>query len=168
MNEELEPCPSSHYTPYETIDLLLKDITFNEGESTLEPTAGREMRIYNKIPFEKDWCEIDLGRDFFTYDFGDKKFDKIITNPPYRSNHKQGHRINIAIKTIEKSFELCKDECWFLLNNQMFNSLTKKRLEKYKELGFCIVFMRVLEIKCWYGRYYWVCFKKGGKSILTF
>ena len=49
-----------------------------------------------------------------------------------------------------------------------FNSLTKKRLEKYKELGFCIVFMRVLEIKCWYGRYYWVCFKKGGKSILTF
>ena len=50
----------------------------------------------------------------------------------------------------------------------MFNSMTPVRLNKFKKLGFVIVFMRVLNIKCWYGRYYWICFKKGGKSILSF
>ena len=165
MNE----CPSTHYTPKDITPILLEDISFNKDDITLEPCKGRTDNFYELIPYTKDWCEIDLGRDLFEYDFGDTLFTKIITNPPYRTNHIEAKdRKNIAIKVIEKCFELCNDECWFLFNNQMFNSMTPVRLNKYKKLGFEIVFMRILNIKCWYGRYYWVCFKKGGKSILSF
>ena len=69
---------------------------------------------------------------------------------------------------MEKCFELSDDECWFLLNNQMFNSITPVRLKKYKQLGFCICFIRILNISKWYGRYYWICFKKNSASILEF
>jgi len=51
----------------------------------------------------------------------------------------------------------------------MLNSLTVRRLKKYRDnYDFNIIFIRVLEIPCFYGRYYWICFKKGGKSILHF
>ena len=165
----LSPCPRSHYTPREVAKDLLNDISFNENDFTLEPCKGLDNNFYDFIPYNKEWCEIDEGRDFFNYDFGDKRFTKIITNPPYKSNETEPiHRKNIAIKVIEKCFELCDDECWFLLNNQMFNSMTPVRLNKYKKHGFAIVYIRILNIQCWYGRYYWICFKKHGESIVSF
>ncbi len=165
--EGLEPGSDTHYTPYETIEYIFKDISFQENDICLEPTAGRELRMFKNIPCEnKDYFEIDFGLDFLETNIT-KRYTKAITNPPYRTNHmdrKLGK--NIAIKVMEKCFEVCDDECWFLLNNQMLNSLTPLRLQKYKELGFVIVFIRILNIQRWYGRYYWVCFKKGGKSII--
>ena len=153
----MNQCPDAHYTPKDIVPLLLKDISFNKYDITLEPCKGRTDNFYELIPYEKDWCEIDLGRDLFQYDFGDKRFTKCITNPPYKSNEiDPKERKNLTIKVIEKCFELCNDECWFLFNNHMFNSMTPVRLNKYKKLGFEIVFMRILNIKCWYGRYYWV------------
>ena len=165
----MSPCPITHYTPRDIAEQLLKDIHFNENDITLEPCKGLHNNFYDFIPYEKDWCEIDEGRDIFSYNFGNKRFTKIITNPPYLSNeiHKEDRK-NIAIKVIEKCFELCDDECWFLLNNQMFNSITPARLRKYQQKGFSIVFMRILNISCWYGRYYWICFKKNSKSIIYF
>ena len=165
----MDICPDSHYTPRDVAETLLNDISFNENDFSLEPCKGRTNNFYDFIPYTKDWCEIDEGRDLFEYDFGDKRFTKIITNPPYRTNHKDAKdRKNIAVKVMEKCFDLCDDECWFLLNNQMFNSMTPVRLKKYKEKGFEITFMRILNIKCWYGRYYWVCFKKNGKGLINF
>jgi hypothetical protein len=52
-----------------------------------------------------------------------------------------------------------------LLNNQMYNSMTPCRLHKYLKSGWKIVFMRTLNIPCWYGRYYWICFKKGAWEL---
>ena len=83
MNE----CPSTHYTPKDITPILLEDISFNKDDITLEPCKGRTDNFYELIPYTKDWCEIDLGRDLFEYDFGDKLFTKIIPNPPYKSNH---------------------------------------------------------------------------------
>ena len=167
--EGLEQCSENHYTPFETIETIFKDISFNDTDIVLEPTAGRELRMYNAIPCQnKDYFEIDFGLDFLETNIT-KKYTKCITNPPYKTNHvdrKLGK--NIAIKVIEKCFEVCDDEVWMLLNNQMLNSLTPIRLKKYKELGFSIVFMRILNIQKWYGRYFWVCFKKNGVSILQF
>tara|TARA_R110000824_G_scaffold334915_3_gene521482 strand:+ start:142 stop:639 length:498 start_codon:yes stop_codon:yes gene_type:complete len=165
----MEEAPSSHYTPSDICKQLLEDITFNEDDNTLEPCKGRDGNFYNLIPYKKMWTEIDLGRDLFTYDFGETRFTKIVTNPPYMSNHiNKNERVNIAIKVIEKCFELSSDECWFLLNNQMMNSITPARLRKYKELGFAVIYMRILNIPRWYGRYTWCCFKKNGVSIIQY
>ena len=165
----MNPCPDTHYTPIDIVENILNDIKFIATDNTLEPCKGRTNNFYNLIPYNKDWCEIDEGRDIFTYDFNNVIFTKIITNPPYRTNHIDAKdRQNIAIKVIEKCFELCSDECWFLLNNQMMNSLTPVRLTKYKNINWEVNFIRILNIKKWYGRYYWVCFKKHATGILHF
>ena len=168
IKEGFQQCPSSHYTPDETIDIIFKDINFKQDDCILEPTAG-DFSMYNKIPINnKFWAEIDYGVDFFN-SFDDKRFTKIITNPPYKSNHIiKEERENLPIKVFERCFKLCDDECWFLLNNQMFNSLTPRRLSNYSKLGFNVVFIRIINIPKWYGRYFWICFKKDGKSILHF
>jgi len=148
-------CPETHYTPIPTVEELLKDITFVSGDLTLEPCAGRDNRFYNLITGNKERCEIEDGLDFFKYEGSPTK---IITNPPYKSNDMKE---NISIKIIEHSLKVCSGECWFLLNNQMFNSLTPCRLHKYLKMGWKINFIRILNIPCWYGRYFWICFKKG-------
>lgn len=162
MKNKMNTCPSFHYTPREICEEIFKDIDFKETDITLEPCKGRdgETTMYGLIPGNKDWCEIEYGRDFFTYEFSNK-FDKIITNPPYRGNEPEGIRKNIGWDFIRRCFELIKDdgEVWLLLNHKMFNSLTPKRLNDIQP--FNIHFMRILNIKLWYGRYYWVCFKKG-------
>ena len=164
----MDKCPSFHYTPIEICKELLKDIDFKENEETLEPCIGRDKNFYNLIPYKKDWGEIELGRDIFNYDYK-RKFNKCIVNPPYRSNDSNiKNRKNIAIDFIFKCLELCSDECWFLLNSKMLNSLTPLRLNKIKDMGFGLVFMRILNIKEWYGRYYWICFKKNRDSIIKF
>jgi len=148
-------CPSSHYTPIDVVNDLLKDISFDPSDITLEPCKGRENRIYDLIPYNKEWCEIEEGKDFFEYTGNPTK---IITNPPYKSN---GQTENIFIKFIEHCFKVCCGECWFLFNNQMFNSMTPVRLHKFLKQGWKITLLRILNIKCWFGRYYWICFKKG-------
>jgi hypothetical protein len=148
-------CPATHYTPIETVQELLQDIQFVSDDLTLEPCKGRENRFYDLIPNNKDWCEIEEGRDFFLYTGSPTK---IITNPPYKSND---IKENISVKIIEHSLKVCTGECWFLLNNQMYTSMTPCRLHKYLKGGWKIVFMRLLNIPCWYGRYWWICFKKG-------
>ena len=151
-------CPASHFTPVEIVVDLLKDITFVSGDVTLEPCAGRENRFYNLIPGNKQRCEIEDGLDFFQYSGSPTK---IITNPPFHDQNKK----NICISVLEHCFKVCTDECWFLLNNQMVNSLTPCRLHKYLKAGWKMIFLRLLNIPCWYGRYSWVCFKKGAWTI---
>ena len=156
-------CPKLHYTPRETAKELLKDISFNENDIVLEPCKA-DGSFYDLIPCEKDWCEIEQGRDFFNYKF-DKKFTKLIVNPPYKCN---ATLKNICWKFMKKCFDYDADECWFLINHNMFNGLTPKRLNETKNKGYCVNFIRVINIKKWYGRYYWICFAKNSKSILFF
>ena len=164
----MNKCPPSHFTPKNIAKELLKDIDFNKNDFTLEPCRATG-NFYNLIPYSKDWCEIDEGRDFFTYDFGDIKFSKIIVNPPYRSNHKKlEDRKNILWDFIFRCFDLCNDECWILLSIKQLNGLTPKRLKNINELGFNVCFIRILNIKEWYGRYYWLCFSKNKPSIIIF
>ena len=157
-------CASFHYTPLEICKKLLLDLDFKEDEETLEPCIGRDKNFYNLIPYKKDWGEIEEGRDIFTYEFN-RTFNKIILNPPYKDNETKK---NIGMLFIFKCLELCSDECWCLCNNAMFNSLTPIRLNKIKDMGFGISFMRILNINIWYGRYYWICFKKDCDSILIY
>ena len=163
-------CPKSHFTPVETAKLLLKDITFTEDDHTLEPCKA-DHAWWDIIPAgTKDWAEIDQGRDLFTYEFP-RRFSKCIANPPYRTNHIEAcDRKNIFIPFVFRCLELCDGECWVLLNAKMWSSITPVRLKKIKDMGFGVSFLRVLSIKEWYGRYYWVCFKKGktASSLIHF
>ena len=161
-------CPKLHYTPNEVAIELLKDIDFKENDITLEPCKASGS-FYNNIPYEKDWCEIEQGRDLFKYDFGDKRFTKCITNPPYRSNENNvKDRKNILWDFIAKCFEVTDEECWFLLSYRHLNTFTPKRLRMLKEMGFNLCFMRILNIKIWSGRYYWICFSKNKEAIVNF
>lgn len=165
---ELGKCPDFHYTPKEICEKLLEDIDFKSDEETLEPCIGRDKNFYDKIPYTKDWGEIEFGRDIFEFDYG-RLFHKVIVNPPYRTNHIEAKaKKNIAMDFIFKCLELCGDECWCLLNLQMLNSFTPIRLKKMTEMGFGIISIKVVNITKWYGRYYWICIKKGGVNILQY
>jgi len=52
---------------------------FQPGDTFLEPCKG-DGAFYDQLPEPKDWCEIDLGRDFLTYD---GYADWILTNFPW-------------------------------------------------------------------------------------
>ena len=154
-----------HYTPVEIVKELIKDIEFINNESCLETCRGGGA-FYNALPdnIVKDWCEIDMGRDFFQHT---TPTDISISNPPYQIEI-DGKRKNIVIKWMDHQFSITNRECWFLFNGSMFSSMTPIRLNKWKLLGWNICFMRILNIKKWYGRYYWVCFSKTKPSIMHF
>jgi len=64
-------------TPIKTAKLIVD--YFKPIGSILEPAKGTG-NFYKLFNQPKDWCEITKGRDFFNQS---KKFDWIITNPPY-------------------------------------------------------------------------------------
>ena len=154
-----------HYTPKEITKELIKDIDFIDGETCLETCRGGGA-FYDILPANiiKDWCEIDMGRDFFEYN---NKVDISIANPPYRIEI-DGERKNALIKWLDHQFSITNKECWYLLNGKCWSSMTPLRLNKWKALGWNMCFMRCLNINKWYGRYYWVCFSKTRPSIINF
>ena len=154
-----------HYTPIEITKELIKDIEFIDGETILETCRGGGS-FWDILPDNtvNDWCEIDMGRDFFEYT---KKIDISIANPPYRIEI-DGQLKNAIIKWMDHQFSITNKECWYLLNGKCWSSMTPIRLKKWKALGWNLCYMRILNIKKWYGRYYWVCFSKTKPSIISF
>ena len=154
-----------HYTPKEITKELIKNIDFIDGETILETCRGGGS-FWDILPDNtvNDWCEIDMGRDFFEYT---KKIDISIANPPYRIEI-DGQLKNAIIKWMDHQFSITNKECWYLLNGKCWSSMTPIRLKKWKVLGWNLCFMRILNIKKWYGRYYWVCFSKTKPSIISF
>tara|TARA_R110000744_G_scaffold175901_1_gene294701 strand:- start:82 stop:570 length:489 start_codon:yes stop_codon:yes gene_type:complete len=154
-----------HYTPIEITKDLIKDIEFIDGEKILETCRGGGA-FYDILPnnIVKDWCEIDLGRDFFTYN---EKVDISIANPPYKAEI-DGVLKNVIIKWMDHQFSITNKECWYLLNSRCWSSITPLRLNKWSALGWNMCFMRILNIKKWYGRYYWICFSKTKPAIIQF
>ena len=147
------------YTPEDTCITLLKDIEFKNNDRVLEPCKG-SGNFYNNLPSNiiKEYCEIEENKDFF-------KYDKVITNPPYRNIE---NTKNICMDFIFKCIDVCNGEVWLLLNLQMLNTLTPRRLNIIKDKGFNLCFMKILNIKKWYGRYYWICFSNKKNATIDF
>ena len=83
--------------------------------SILEPCKGTGV-FYNLMDTnQRDWCEIDEGRDFFEYD---KKVDWIITNPPF----------SIFDEFLKKSFEVADNVVFFCPLNKVFKSMKIDRM----------------------------------------
>ena len=86
----------------------------------LDPFRGGGA-FYDQIPdykgmdyITKDWCEIEVGRDFF--DYADK-VDWIISNPPY----------SILDDVLEHSFEIADNVAYLLPLSKVFTSLRRIR-----------------------------------------
>jgi len=141
------------------VEIIMYDYTL--GDRFYEPFRG-DGAFYNAMPEPKDWAEINMGRDFFTYLPFNGHCEYIITNPPFRINGK-----NSFILSLERSFEIATKAIGLLINHTMMNSLTPIRLEKYKQNGWVITMLHIVNIKKWYGRYWFVVFKKDGNSIIT-
>lgn len=78
--------------------------------------------FYNQYPenVEKDWCEIDKGRDFFEYN---DKVDWIVTNPPY----------SIFDEVLKHSFEIADNIVYLVPLSKVFSSMG--RIRKILDFG---------------------------------
>lgn len=82
-----------YQTPIECVEALLSHLQLKGNETFLEPCRAGG-RIYDRVNLpdsQKEWCEIapeEHGlsaepRDYLAADFGENRFDLIITNPPF-------------------------------------------------------------------------------------
>lgn len=96
------------YTP----DWCARDMVsyFEPRGKVLEPCKG-DGAIYKYLPVGAEWCEIELGRDFLSWD---KSADWIITNPPYSTK--------LFIEFLNHSFRLSDNVVFLVPTNKIFQS----------------------------------------------
>tara|TARA_Y100000389_G_scaffold202052_1_gene246357 strand:- start:171 stop:749 length:579 start_codon:yes stop_codon:yes gene_type:complete len=139
------------YTP-KTVALKMIDMCdLKEDDTVLDPSYGGGV-FYDNLPeyVNKEWCEIEKGKDFFEYD---KKVDCIIGNPPY----------SLWNKWLEHTMKLTDKFCYIfgILN------LTDKRVRKIIDNGYGITKMHLLYVDWWFGPSYLVVFQKNKPSIMS-
>jgi len=143
-----------HHTPEPLVKKLLSLVPYTKNDFVCDNASGRNMVFYNNYETEiKDWCEIDLKRDFFDYN---KKVDWFITNPPF----------HLTWKFLEKSSKLARKGFAYILSSNSFLTLTPKRLSFLRDRGFVITKIVVFNVKKWFGRYYFVIFEENKDSII--
>jgi hypothetical protein len=107
------------YTPRPLAKRIIEH--FKPNGRVLDPARG-DGAFYDQIEGEKDWCEINMGRDFFSYK---AKADCIITNPPW----------SLFRQYLIHSMELANDIYFLITINHVW---TKARLREVREKGFGI------------------------------
>tara|TARA_R110002020_G_scaffold31075_5_gene97343 strand:+ start:701 stop:1186 length:486 start_codon:yes stop_codon:yes gene_type:complete len=148
-----------NYTPDETCEAIIKYLDLDPTKSYCEAFSGNH-NIFKLLPPNKEYYEIQEGKDFFECD---KQYSTIITNPPYRDYTTD--RNNILVDCFEKCFEVATEKCVFLINARHgLNCITPVRLKKWEKQDWVITDICVLAIKKWYGRYYLITFEKGVKN----
>lgn len=152
---------SLHYTPVELAKKLITRVQLEDGDTLLEPFKGNGA-FYDNFPagHNKDWYEIDDGKDFFTCA---DMFDVIITNPPFRIETDNGRK-NAFVPCLEKAFSVSRKKVCMLFNHKCFNSMTPKRLHKWRGMGWSVTDVHICNVKKWFGRYYFVVFEKGAPN----
>lgn len=114
------------YTPVNIVKEIIAK--FDLYGKVLDPFKGKGA-FYDNLPTEidKDWCEIDEGRDFFDYS---DKVDWIISNPPY----------SIYPEVMKHSFEIADNIVYLIPLSKLVSSLG-----------------RIHDIKAWGGiPYIWI------------
>jgi hypothetical protein len=145
-----------HYTPESLVDFCLSKCNFDKSDFILDVGAGKNMVWYNKIGnINKDWCEIELGEDFFNYT---KQVDWCVGNPPFTS----------LWEVIEKSCVISNKGFCFLMSSNCWNMFTPKRIKYLIDKGFYFQKTYVVNCKKWFGRYFFVIFNKKKNDILNY
>ena len=155
-----------HQTPPECAKECIARVPLVAGDRVLEPFRG-EGAFYDNLPdcVEKDWCEITQGRDFKDYD---KKYDWVITNPPFQLDDQIGKRFNAFWLLLDYYTQRAEKGVAFLGKDTCFGTLTPRRLEILKKRGWGLTGLTEYNIKKWRGRYYLMVFEKDKPSIIGF
>lgn len=145
----------SHYTPRPLAKYCLGLTPIAEGH-TVHDAAKGDGAFFDQFPVSKtlrSYSEIAEGRDFLSRE---EPSDWIVTNPPY----------HVFWKYVEKSATLARVGFGFLISSNPMLSLTPKRLSWLKSQGFGITTIAVVNVREWFGRYYYVVFQRNHESIL--
>lgn len=115
----------AYQTPYSMTHQLFENYNgFDFNKSVLEPAAGKLAMIkILKEYFKKNICWSDLtpppgiknGLDFFEYPINNKKYDYIITNPPFK----------LVTEFILKSMEIAKEKFALLMKIDFLTSISR-------------------------------------------
>lgn len=114
------------YTPEETAKTIISK--FNLSGKVLDPFKGKGA-FYDNYPegVEKDWCEIDEGKDFFSYK---DRVDWIVSNPPY----------SIFGEVLKHSMELTDNIVYLIPLNKLTSSFTRVK-ELYNFGGIPYIYL---------------------------
>jgi len=144
--------------PYYTKETMVKDLLkllSLENCSVLDAGSGLNKVWYNNLKCrEKFECEIEDGCNFYKWD---TKVDWIVGNPPFPEGW----------KFTEKVLDIAQKGIAFLGNINFFNQFTPRRLEIIKEQGFYLQRIRVVSDTRWFGRYYFLIFKKKINNFIS-
>lgn len=131
-------------TPFEATEAILNKVKLHG--SILEPACGeghisKVLKLYypNNVVISTDIvqrkdkfnCDVVGGIDFLTYDFG-RKFDNIITNPPF----------NLAQEFIERALELSNDKVIMFAKIQLLEGNKRKKMFESSPLKYVYVFTK--------------------------
>jgi hypothetical protein len=146
-----------HQTPSELAKDLISFITFEDGDVVLEPFRG-EGAFYDAFPSNvvKEWTEIEDGRDYLSHE---GMIDHVITNPPFRVETGV-KRVNSFWIILNHFSNKVRKSCAFLINEKCFSALTPKRIKILNNKGLHLHKIVTCSVKKWYGRYYFLIFKK--------
>lgn len=146
-----------HQTPNDLAKKLIEQVPLTLGDKVLEPFKG-EGAFYNNFPdfVEKDWCEIEEGRDYTQYT---EDIDWVISNPPFRLEN-NGKRENAFFKILKHFSTKVKKGIAFLGNDYCLSALTPKRIEDLKKNELYMSNIYVCSVKKWRGRYFFIIFSK--------
>ena len=147
-----------HQTPRELAEKLVALVDYEKNDIFYEPFRG-EGAFYDIMPEPKLWSEIEQGFDFFDFNFD---VDHIISNPPFRIDGK-----NSVIRIMERCFKLANKSMNMLVNHKTFNSMTPVRLQRFTEMEWNLVGITICNVKKWYGRYYFLQFRKDKEAIVS-
>ena len=121
-------------------------------DTVLDCSLGKGI-FYNNFPqCDKDWCEIEKGRDFFEYTKG-KKYDWVIGNPPY----------SLWDKWLKHTCKITDKFCYIF---GVYN-LTPPRVDEIIKEGFGITSITLCKVDWWFSPSFVVIFEKNKPSCVN-
>lgn len=139
-----------YYTPLPVVKKMIEMCNITPEMKVLDPCFGAGV-FYDNLPeCKKEWCEIEKGKDFFNET---EKYDLIIGNPPY----------SLWDKWLDHTMKITDKFCYIM----GFMNMTTVRLNRFRENGFGITQLHILEITWWFGRFWLVVCERNKPSIIT-
>ena len=147
---------SKDTTPIETVKDCLSFIKFEPDDIVADAGSGKEKVWFNEIPVKNKMAfELMEGEDFLKYD---KPLDWVVGNPPFHE----------WLEFMFHSSKICRKGFCFLINHTRLNQLTTKRLWLLEQEGFYLNCFRIVDVKKWFGRYYFLVFTREKSKVISY
>lgn len=118
----------------------------------LDPFYGTGL-YFNGYPHEnKDFTEIEMGKDFFEYQ---EPVDVICSNPPY----------SMLTRVFDHSISLRPRVISYLIG---IMNLTPARIRKLNNAGYGLTYMKIYNVRYWFATTVVVVFEMGRPNIIDY